>query len=62
VRLATDADRLRDFLRHLGQASREQVSAAELERLLAAVEPQLYRFPAVDGGRLRQAVERLRRE
>jgi hypothetical protein len=41
---------------------RGMVSAAELERLLAAVEPQLYRFPAVDGVRLGQAVERLRRE
>ncbi|CAN5518139.1 hypothetical protein BH24CHL9_BH24CHL9_02170 [soil metagenome] len=43
----------------LAKLERGLVDAATLRSALTAIEPELYRFPSVDGAALRAAVERL---
>jgi hypothetical protein len=72
VRDEADAERIRALARELGRVvapdtlddvasmvSSRQVEPRKLRDLYELVEPELFRFPAVDPGRLREAVRSL---
>lgn len=59
VKLVPDRDEVLRAIRDLKMIARGLVRAGELWDYLDAVEPQLHRYPAVDGASLRRALERV---
>ena len=47
----------RDLLDVRAMRDRQLIETASLERLLAAIEPELFRYPAIDPGAFRARVE-----